>query len=362
MTTFVTGFPGFLGSALVDRLVADPPGEADVTCLVQPKYRSVAEDRAEAIERANGAPGAIELVEGDITEPDLGLRSRYRHLRSRTTAAYHLAAVYDLGVGRSLARRVNVDGTRHFLDFVEGTSDLDRLHHVSTCYVSGRHEGRFGPEDLLVGQRFNNHYEATKFQAEVAVRRAMDRGLPATIYRPGIVVGDSRTGETAKYDGPYQVVRFLLRQPRVAVLPMVGDPTSVELNVVPREYVIGAIDALRKRPESEGETYQLANPAPPTVDEFVDRLAAAAERRVVRVPVPKAALKGALAHVPGLSTTTGIQPELVDYFDLPTRYDTAKTVSALEDTDLTCPPLHEYLDTLVEFVRANPDAATSPMA
>lgn len=362
MTTFVTGFPGFLGSALVDRLVAESPDEADVTCLIQPKYRSLAEDRAESIEGSNGAPGAVDLVEGDIAEPDLGLGDRYDQLQSRSTAAYHLAAVYDLGVGRSLARRVNVDGTRHVLDFVEGTPDFDRLHYVSTCYVSGRHDGRFGPEDLLVGQRFNNHYEATKFQAEVAVRRAMTRGLPATVYRPGIVVGDSRTGETAKYDGPYQVIRFLLRQPRIAVLPMIGDPGSTELNVVPREYVIEAIDALRRRPSSEGETYQLANPDPPTVDEFVELAAAATGRRTVRVPVPRRVLKGALEHVPHLSGATGIQPELVDYFDLPTRYDAAKTVSALEGTAVTCPPLHEYLDTLVEFVRANPDAAGGPMA
>lgn len=362
MTTFVTGFPGFLGSALVERLVAEAAGEADVTCLIQSTYRRAAERRVSAIESEHGISESIDLVEGDIAERDLGLVDRYDQLQAEITVAYHLAAVYDLGVEPALARRVNVDGTRHVLDFVEDAADLERLHYVSTCYVSGRHRGRFGPEHLLVGQRFNNHYEATKFQAEVAVRAAMDRGLPATIYRPGIVVGDSRTGETAKYDGPYQVIRFLLRQPSIAILPMVGGASSTELNVVPRDYVVDAIDALRRRPESEGKTYQLANPEPPTVDEFVRRLAVATDRRVVRVRVPKTALVAALDHLPGLLRATGIQPELVDYFDLPTRYDAEKTVAALEDTAVTCPPLQEYLDDLVAFVREHPTAPGGPMA
>ncbi|MDZ7701680.1 MAG: SDR family oxidoreductase [Halobacteriales archaeon] len=361
MTTFVTGFPGFLGSALVDRLVAEAPEAAELTCLVQPRYRRLAEDRAEEIEAAHGAAGAIELVGGDIVEPDLGLGDRYDGLQAETTEAYHLAAVYDLGVDRTLATRVNVDGTRHVLEFLEGAPSFDRLHYVSTCYVSGRYDGRFGPDDLLVGQTFNNHYEATKFQAEVAVRHAMARGLPATVYRPGIVVGDSETGATRKYDGPYQVIRLLLRQPGVAVAPLVGDPTATELNVVPRDHVIDAIDVLRRRPEAVGETYQLANPAPPTVDEFVRDLSQVLDKRVVRIRLPRWLLKGALEATPGLARATGVQPALIDYFDLPTRYDASKTVEALAEADVSCPPLSSYLGTLVDYVRANPEAAGGPM-
>lgn len=362
MTTFVTGFPGFLGSALVDRLVDDAPGDADLTCLVQRRYRAVAERRADAIESHHGTDGAVTLVEGDITDRDLGLGDRYESLQTATTTAFHLAAVYDLGVELPLARQVNVQGTRHVLEFLEGAPALDRLHYVSTCYVSGRYDGRFGADDLLVGQRFNNHYEATKFQAEVAVRTAMARGLPATVYRPGIVVGDSESGATRKYDGPYQLVRFLLRQPRVAVVPVVGDLAATELNVVPRDYVVDAIDALRRRPTTVGETYQLANPEPPTVDAVLRLIAEAADRRVVRVRVPRRALKGALERVPGLARATGIQPELVDYFDLPTRYDASKTTTALADTGVACPSFESYVDRLVDYVRTHPDADAGPMA
>jgi thioester reductase-like protein len=361
MTTFFTGFPGFLGSALVERLVADAPGTSDLTCLVQPQYLGLAEERAASIEADHAAEGAIELVSGDIVEADLGLGDQYGPIQAATTDAYHLAAVYDLGVDRELAAKVNVDGTRHVLKFLEGAPELDRLHHVSTCYVSGRYDGLFGPSDLLVGQAFNNHYEATKFQAEVAVRTAMARGLPVTVYRPSIVVGDSTTGETRKYDGPYQVVRFLLRQPGVAVLPVVGDPTATELNVVPRDYVVEAIDALRRVPETAGKTYQLANPTPTTVDAFVAQLATELDRRVVRVPMPRRLLTGALDQVPGLASVTGVQPELVDYFDLPTRYDASKTVAALQGTGVSCPPLEAYLDRLVAYIRAHPDGGGGPL-
>ena len=161
------------------------------------------------------------------------------------TEVWHLAAVYDLAVGEEIARRVNVVGTDRVLELCRGLPDLERLHHVSTCYVSGRHDGVFREDDLDSGQAFRNHYESTKHEAELLVRRAMAAGLPATIYRPGIVVGDSRTGETQKYDGPYFLATFLRRQPPVAVVPSVADPDRVRFCLVPRDFVIDAMDASR---------------------------------------------------------------------------------------------------------------------
>ena len=105
---------------------------------------------------------------------------------------WHLAAVYDLAVAPQVARRVNVDGTRNVLDFCREQPHLRRLQYVSTCYVSGRFEGEFTEDALDVGQAFRNHYEETKYEAELLVRKAMADGIPATIYRPGIVVGDSQ--------------------------------------------------------------------------------------------------------------------------------------------------------------------------
>lgn len=358
-TVFLTGFPGFLGSALVGRLLDRYPGDVTVTCLVQSKYAELADRRAEAIEADHDAAGRIRLVAGDVTEPNLGLGDA-AGLREQTVEVYHLAAVYDLGVSRAVAKAVNVDGTRHVLDYAEACPNLRRFQYVSTCYVSGRYDGEFTADHLAEGQRFNNHYETTKLLAELDVQRRMDRGLPATIYRPGIVVGDSETGETQKYDGPYYVLRSLLRQPGVAVMPMVGDPGAVEANVVPRDFVVDAIAHLSALDESEGETYQIANPDPPTVSELLSLFERAAGKRAVRVPVPKGALKAFLRR-PLARRVAPIEPNAVDYFDLPTRYSCETTRRDLDGSGIRCPRVEEYVDAMVEFVREHPEANRGAM-
>ena len=209
-----TGYPGFLGSALLPRVLRRKP-EATAVCLVQPKFAAL------ALERAAQFGDRVRIVEGDITAP-LALPT------SEVEEIYHLAAIYDISVSRDVGMRVNVDGTRHVLDFAERCRDLKHVHYVSTCYVSGRHDGVFRESDLDVGQRFNNFYEETKFLAEVEVRKRA--GLPVSIYRPAVVVGDSRSGATQKFDGPYFVMQWILRQPRVAVLPVVGRPAKYRFN------------------------------------------------------------------------------------------------------------------------------------
>ncbi len=193
-----------------------------------------------------------------------------------------------------MALRVNVAGTRNVLDFAEDSPGLRRVQCVSTCYVSGRYAGTFSEDDFDKGQAFNNHYEETKHLAEAEVRTRMRGGLPATIHRPAIVVGDSRTGATQKYDGPYFLIRWLLRQPGIAVLPVVGRPGLTHINVVPRDYVVDAISYLSGLDESVGKVYQLSDPAPLTVSEFIKVLGRATRRFVVRSAFP--ARRGKVLH------------------------------------------------------------------
>ncbi|HVE78460.1 MAG TPA: SDR family oxidoreductase [Gemmatimonadaceae bacterium] len=350
---FLTGFPGFLGAALLPRLL-ERSAEERVVCLVQPKFIALARSRVEAL-RATvpGAARRVRLVEGDIAGVGLGLGDPAA-IAATVTEVWHLAAVYDLAVPAAVGMRVNVEGTRHVLDFAASCPGLRRVHYVSTCYVSGRFAGTFAERSLEAGQRFNNFYEETKYLAEVEVRRRMSAGLPATIYRPAIVVGDSRTGETQKYDGPYFIVRWLLRQPRLAVMPVVGDARRHYLNVVPRDFVVNAIAHLSRQPRSAGETYQLADPAPLSVEEWLSALATATGRRLVRVPMRRAVAKWSLAHVPGLYRLMRIPPEAVDYFEHPTRYDTAAVTRDLAGTEVEVPPARSYIPRLVEFVRRNP--------
>jgi thioester reductase-like protein len=356
----MTGFPGFLGSALLPRLLARRP-DAHAICLVQAAYLDAARGRLTSIETTEPhVAGRVRLVVGDITVPGLGLGAADESLLEDVTEVWHLAAVYDLAVAEEVARRVNVVGTERVLDLCCALPDLQRLHYVSTCYVSGRHDGRFGEDDLEVGQEFRNHYESTKYDAEVLVRKAMAAGLPTTIYRPGIVVGDSRTGETQKYDGPYFLATFLRRQLPVAVVPAVADPDRVRFCLVPRDFVVDAMDRLSVLDASLGRTYALTDPEPPTARRLVDTFARRLGKRVVWAPLPLSLTRAAVS-LPLAERLLGLPAESLDYFASPTTYDTTHTTTDLAGTGVACPRFEDYADRLLDFMLAHPELDSAAM-
>lgn len=359
-TLFFTGFPGFLGSELLPRVLARHPDHT-ATCLVQAKFAALAQQRADALMEAHPSlTGRIRLVEGDITRPGLGLSDP--GLERSVTEVYHLAAIYDLSVPRDFAVKVNVDGTRHVLDFAAGCHGLERFQYFSTCFVSGRYAGIFTEDDLQKGQRFNNFYEETKYLAEVDVQARMAAGMPTTIYRPSIVVGDSRTGATQKFDGPYYVIRWLLRQGPVAVLPMIGDPTMTRVNVVPSDFVVDAVAHLSGLSASKNRVYALADPNALTVDELVTLIGGVTEQHILRVPLPMDLAKTAINHVPGLYDFMQIPATALDYFQHPGFYTTDHTRADLQGSGIAVPTLDSYIGRMVEFVRRHPEIGAAAMA
>ena len=131
--------------------------------------------------------------------------------------------------------------------------------------------------------------------------------------------GDSSSGATQKYDGPYFAIRFLLKQPSpFAVMPLVGDPSTVRLNVVPRDFVVDAITTLSERDDNVGTTYQLADPAPLTVEELIDAMERETGKKLLKVPLPLGLAKGAIDHVPGVEPLFEFPSHIVDYFVHPT--------------------------------------------
>lgn len=361
MTVFLTGFPGFLGSELLPGILRARDG-CTVTCLVQPAHAERARRRVEYLEMSEpGLRGRVKLVEGDITRADLGLGASVHRFASEVTEVFHLGAVYDLGVRREVGMRVNLYGTRHVLEFAETCPDLNRFHYVSTCYVSGRHPGIFGEDDLDRGQTFNNYYEETKYLAEREVRERMRAGVPSTVYRPAIVVGDSETGVTAKYDGPYMLLRWMLKQRRIALVPVFKGVGESRLNLVPIDFVVAAIEFLSALPHSAGRTYQLADPDPLTVEETIEVLSAACGRKVAKLGVRKGLVESAIRRVPGVERLTGIQPEALDYFDHPTHYSVQNALTDLQGSGISVPRLDSYVDVLVSYVRAHPEVSSRPM-
>lgn len=356
-----TGFPGFLGRELLPRILLRQPALKAV-CLVQDKFMGLAVSAARELQDRHPAlRGRVELSAGDITSAGLGLADR-NALLGNVTAIYHLAAIYDLSVPRAFAQLVNVEGTRHVLDFAARCTALERLHYVSTCYVSGRYTGIFSEQDLDKGQSFNNFYESTKFEAEVLVRQRMATGLKATIYRPAIVVGDSKTGATSKLDGPYYLIKLLLRQPKVALLPIIDDPSRFRFNVVPSDFVIAAIDKLSALAESQGKTYQLSDHAPPTCEEALTIMAEATERKVIRVPLHGGFAKSAIRHLPLVDRVMQVPSTLIDYMSHPTHYLNRDTLAALEPYGLSAPSFKSYAPKLASFVRDNMKLGSAALA
>jgi thioester reductase-like protein len=352
MSILFTGFPGFIGMRLLPRILERKP-EARIECLVQERFLPAAREAVESLEKAHpNARGRLGLVVGDITAPGLGIEAgRASELRRSLREAYHLAAVYDLAVKRDVARRINVEGTRNVLEFLEGADAFDRLHYVSTAYVSGKAKGVFRETDLDVGQGFKNHYEETKFQAELEVARSR---VPRTIYRPGVVVGDSRTGETGKFDGPYFVLRAMERLPSPGVFLRLGLGSGT-VNLVPVDFVVEALTALSAAETSRGKTYHLTDPSPRSASEVARIFAAALGKKFLFVPLPMALARAAFTPT-AVQRFFGMPLQALDYFDDPVRHDATEATKDLTALGLACPRLEEYVPRLVAFYRAHRDS------
>ncbi len=349
---FLTGVPGFLGTRLLRSLAEHHP-DASFGLLVQPKFEAKAQHVVEDL----GLAGRAELLPGDITEPDLGLGDRYDTVAETITLACHLAAVYDLSIPREVGWHVNVEGTRHVLDLLERSPNLDAFGYVSSAYVSGERTGTIYEDELVHDAGFKNFYEETKYHAEVLVQDRMD-DVPTAIFRPSIVVGDSETGETDKFDGPYFVLHALQRLPRVTLMTRIGSGTE-PVNLVPVDFVIDAMTHLLGHDEHVGTVFHLTDPQPLTTQAILELFSELLDKRVAYVPVPPGVARALMGT--GLGRYLGIAPELIDYFDHPSQYDSSHTQAALEGTGIACPALPDYAPRMVEYMRQHADVRSTAM-
>ena len=353
---FFTGFPGFLGSELIRELLPKLPNQQAI-CLVQKKFLDLAVAQRKSL--PTEIQNRVEFIEGDLTLPMLGLSPEFlENTAPQITQIFHLAAVYDLNVKEKLALKVNVEGTQNTLAFAKQCAQLRRFQYVSTCYVSGRTQGVFLETDLVRNQKFNNFYESTKYLAEIEVQAAMKEGLPCTIYRPGIVVGNSQTGETQKFDGPYFVLQWLLRQPsKLAILPTVfaGDSKSDEatLDLVPSDFVIKAIAYLSQHLDTQNQVFQLADPQALLITEIIREFGRVLHKKIIMIPLPLGLARFALKYIPGLEKWMGVPYSALNYFANPTHYDVRNTLKHLQGSGIVIPHFRVYLPHLVSYMKAN---------
>ena len=349
--TFLTGVPGFLGTRLLRRLAAAAP-DRSFLLLVQPKF----EGRTHTLLADRGLADRATVLPGDITEPDLGLGAHYDAVAEQITRAVHLAAVYDLTIPRPVGWQVNVEGTRHVLDLLAQSPNLERFGYVSSAYVSGERTGTVYEDELVHDAGFKNFYEETKYHAEVLVQDRMDE-IPTLVFRPSIVVGDSETGETDKFDGVYFVLNALRRLPRYTLMTRVGSGTE-PVNLVPVDFVVDAMGHLLGADGHEGTVFHLTDPRPLTAQALMELLADLLDKRVAYVPVPPDLARAMMKT--GVGRALGIAPELIDYFDHSSQYDASSTRAALDGTGIACPFLPDYASAMVAYARRH-DARSSAM-
>jgi thioester reductase-like protein len=352
----LTGFPGFIGRRLVRTLLEDE-AEVRVACLVEGRMEGEARSAAAEIDGKR-----IEVLRGDITDRRLGLGPEsYERLVAEATSVHHLAAIYDLAVPLESAQRVNVEGTGNVLELCARCERLERLNYASTAYVAGTRQGVVYEHELSLGQDFKNHYESTKFQAELWVRQMMDR-VPTTVIRPAIVVGDSRTGETQKFDGPYHLLRVAQTAERTGgPIPQFGR-SRAPFNVVPVDFVIDAMTAAARDPDAAGETLHLVDPDPISAAEVLSLLAREYAGREPSLRVPPRLVTASL-KVPAVRRFYGgAPPEGIRYLNHPVRFDTRRAGALLARHGLRCPRFEDYVGPIVKFFRAHEeDPAYGPV-
>lgn len=341
---FVTGYPGFIGKRLVEYIAKQQP-KGKIYLLVQPKFFKDAKRYAERIKGAE-----IQILQGDIVDMHLGLSGEeYGQLCSEVTDIFHLAAIFYLGVPFEQAQRVNVDGTRNVLELARDCEHLRRFNHFSTCYVSGDRVGVIAEDELDAGQQFRNAYEETKFQAEKLIQRASKSGLPITIYRPSSVIGDSKSGEIDKFEGPYYLAILLVTSPLSVPLPLPGNGVA-PLNVVPVDFVVAATWTISRDPRAVGRTFHLVDPNPMSARRVYELIAQKANKRLPRFNLPSKATEAVL-KLPLLEKLARPQRQAISYVNHLAIYNCHNTLELLDGTGIRCPPLESYLDTLVNYVR-----------
>ncbi|HEX4580323.1 MAG TPA: SDR family oxidoreductase, partial [Candidatus Dormibacteraeota bacterium] len=253
MQYFVTGATGFIGRHLLPLLLARG-GEVHV--LVRPgsrhKFAALREQLA-----SNGIP--LHAVFGDIAEPGMGISVADLDTLQGATV-FHLAAIYDLTSSAEDTERANIVGTHHTVELANAIA-AERLHHVSSIAVAGRYRGAFTEEMFAEGQALDHPYFSTKYEAERIVRE--EARVPWRVYRPGMVIGSSQTGEADRVDGPYYAFKLIqtLRSEFPQWTPFVG-PEGGPLNLVPVDFVARAMDHIAHLDGLDNRAFHLVDPKP----------------------------------------------------------------------------------------------------
>jgi NAD(P)-dependent dehydrogenase (short-subunit alcohol dehydrogenase family) len=355
----VTGATGFIGRHLVEELLKR---DGTIHVLVREGSRGKVDA---LIERLGAAEGRIVPVSGDLSMPKLGVVG----LDEKIDHLFHLAAVYDIEADEESSELANVQGTRNVIDFAN-SRDVGRFHHTSSIAVAGSYKGVFQEDMFDEEQKLPHHYHRTKYESEKMVREGVK--AKTLIFRPGIVLGHSETGEMDKIDGPYYFFKLLQRMRHALPewFPVAG-PEGGNTTMVPVDFVAQAMDHIAHMPDDDlpGDTFHLVDPEPMSIGNALNAFAKAAhapqfamriDQNLINV-VPKGVRAGLLA-VPTVKkirnqiyNDLGIPPAAMEVRDFRCTFDARDTQRALNATGIAVPPLDTYAPKLWDYWERNLD-------
>ncbi len=365
MSAFVTGGTGFIGRRLVRRLL-ERDHETVNLLVYQPTP-----DLIDGL-RTFWGKGAerVKFIEGDISRPDLGVAAKdAAKLKGKVDHFFHLAAVYDLKADPAVVVAANVAGVANALAFAKSVK-AGCFHHVSSIAAAGLYDGVFR-EDMFEEARGLDHpYYASKHKGEGLVRAETE--IAWRIYRPGIVVGDSRTGEIDKIDGPYYFFKLIqkLRDAVPSWVPMIGIEGG-RINVVPVDFVVAAMDHLAHLDGLDGRAFHLTDPNPMRVGDMLSTLAKAAHAPPFTMRVnaglfgfaPPALMRGMMALTPFrrmrkmMMKELGLPDDVLMFVNYPTRFDGRETQKLLRPAGIEVPAFEDYAWRLWDYWECHLDPA-----
>ena len=362
MTTgyFITGASGFIGKRLVKTILARP--DTVVYFLSRTSGAKGEKQRAALLEYWGVDDKRAITVAGDLTQPELGVAAADRKKLAGKIAHFaHLAAIYDLKASAEEQQAGNIDGTRNAVQFANAIK-AGRFHHVSSIAAAGLYEGVWREDMFDEAENLEHAYFATKHESEAIARK--ECVMPWRVYRPGLVVGDSSTGEMDKIDGPYYFFKLIQKMRKILPpwMPSIGLEGG-RINIVPVDFVVAAMDHIMHMEKGDGRAFHLTDPNPHRVGDVLNIFckAAHAPRMEMRINaalfgfIPRGIKKSVMSLTPArrirnaLMKDLGLPDEIMQFVNYPTRFDSRETERALKGTGIACPNLETYAWVLWDY-------------